>query len=128
MDNDVNAAETLQNRIGNRRAAFSSRDVRPYEQIRIGNIAGPLTGSGEYRCRALAKPRGHRLPNPFCPAGYQDAIAIKFVRIDPEFICSQSSISNHSIIRISILTVVSCSTRGSGRQTQVLRLSRRRLS
>jgi hypothetical protein len=86
MDNYVNAAETLQNRIGNCRATFGGCDIRRYEQILIRKAA-PLTGCGEDSGTAVAQPRRHCMADPFRAAGHENPPAIKFVRIGFEFMC-----------------------------------------
>src|SRR4051812_249061 len=96
MDNDVNAAEPLQNGICNGRAGFGSGDIPGYEQI--GNIAGPPTGSCEHCAAALPQPRRHSLADPFRAARYENALALKLVVMR-----SHQWISNDAILPDSTL-------------------------
>src|SRR5260221_14507642 len=96
MDNDVDAAETVANCVGDNRAASSTSQIRCDEVIRVGWVSGHCSSSRENPYTLLTKPPDYCQPDPLGPARNQRAAPLQVEadahgRISNETILSSSS-------------------------------------
>src|SRR5882724_2803411 len=96
MDNDVDAAEAITNRVGHDRAAFGSGNIRRDEQIGVGEVGGCCSSGGEDPDPGLAQSRDHRLADPLGAARDERPAAIQFEtvaheRISSDFVLSKAA-------------------------------------
>src|SRR5258706_7179422 len=96
MDEDVDAAETVTNRIGYDRAAFGSCNSRRNEQLGVGKL-GRFGSSGREHFHALlAQPYDHRLANSLGAARDERPASLQFEILAHERISSDAILSPSS--------------------------------
>src|SRR6266853_5270846 len=101
MDNDVDAAETITDRVGHDRAAFGGGNIRRDEQIGVAQFGRCRSSGGKHLHTSLAQPRDHRFADPLsaardeCPAAIQFQI-VAHERISSDTILSPSSSKTNS--------------------------------
>ncbi len=78
MNEDVDAAEPVADRVGHGRAARKRRDIRRDEKLGIGQIRGPGARRSEHRRAGLAQPADDGRADALGAARDQDALAEKF--------------------------------------------------
>src|SRR6266700_2763976 len=101
MDNNIDAAESITNRVGHDRAAFGSGNIRRDEQIGVGKFGGRCSSGGENVHTSLAQPRDHRFADPLGTTRDERPATIQFEifsheRISSDAILLPSSVKTNS--------------------------------
>src|SRR5260221_3015614 len=78
MDNDVDAAEAITNRVGHDRTALGSGNIRRDEQIGVGKFGRCCSSGGEYLHTSLAQPRDYRFADALGAARDERPKAMQF--------------------------------------------------
>jgi hypothetical protein len=78
MDNNIDAAEAITNRVGHDRAAFGRGNVRRDEQIGVGKFGGSFSSGGQNPHTSVAQSRDHRFADPLGAARDERPSAIQF--------------------------------------------------
>src|SRR5438067_54878 len=107
MDDDVDAAEAITNRVDHDRAAFGGGDVRRDEQI-VGEPGGCSSSGGEDPRTGLAQPRDHRLADPLGTARDERPAAIQLEPVAHDE--NPPSSSSRDAVRGIVVTRPSCHT------------------
>src|SRR5438094_1227953 len=93
MDDDVDAAEAMKDRLGHDRAAFGSGDIRRNEQIGVGESGGRRTSGGEDLRTGLAQSRDHRCADPLGAARNEGPAATQLETVAHGRISSEALLS-----------------------------------
>src|SRR5437879_12650467 len=93
MDDDVDAAEAMKDRLGHDGAAFGSGDIRRNEQIGVGESGGRRTSGGEDLRTDLAQSRDRRCADPLGAARNERPAAIQLETVAHGRISSEALFS-----------------------------------
>src|SRR5438270_14084277 len=97
MDNNVNAAEAIVNRVGHDGAAFGRGNIRCDKQIGFAQFSRCRSSGGEDLRTSLAQSRDHRFADPLCSTRDERAAAIQFEIVAHERISSDAILSPSSV-------------------------------
>src|SRR5882724_6521734 len=104
MDDDVDAAEAITNRVGHDRAAFGGGNISRDEQIGVGEFGGYCSSGGEDLRTSLAQPRDHRFADALGAARDERPAAVQFETVAHERISSDAILFKTARTRLSTPT------------------------